>query len=924
MKILVNRYKMKYKFILLMIFVVLSLSYVSSVCTVNLDKGIYSIEELATVTMSCSEADERNQAYTLTWYNGTNSQETDIRITPNVKNTPFIESFAINSTFVGTVLNATLTGTNLEGADNSTVQAAAASDLILTDFTITDEYFIGKHGAIKFVVKDSSGNAISNANCIIDVVNGDNLPILNAGGSVISQGNGYVLFSNYLSEDIFTEGLDYKWDLACTCHNSTGFTSGLPGYCFDESDGHQVYTFKHGESQYPFTIVDIEDKMIINKTVDITNTNGVWVEDENGYRVNMTASVSLLQQEDINWSVYNQSEGMTFLTAGEKFRVCMYANNTFDGAQHIKMTNLLLLKYPGHMVHPLDIDGSKIDGKEVMNIEIKEGNYEKCGDWIRVPSYIKGQNKYKINFHMQVEGYEQEFIITSDRFTIFGERTDTDYIDYLTINDVNFTKVNATEGEYVQIKANITSNHPFKNTRAKIHLVIEANKGGNERFVDLIDYNSGDQYGGHYDYERLFYSNVESIILTPRIKIPYGTIDQDAFDVFSVDFGLHILSEEHGEELWTQIWDEEPTINIVDYNIEITNVTTTISRKSASACSAYVINLTYNDIISDTNANLDKQQHFILRTCIEDTTNDYYLHCTYLEIQPDEGTDQIGSFTTTLPYTSSNIEAELDLWIYDFDENSLDLDCINCGDLVFDFSGDEGDGVFNITVNSSESCRYSKSGITIDDDNIYNQWRQTNALEESADALEGIENKTGTFHLDVDCPDEITIGREMNCLITAYVEDSQLVEKEVDFTCYIYDSVNEKRYSELNFNKMITRSSIDIEKSFHVPEDFSSKEQYILQCHADYYNLGSRRDSFYDTFTAVTMGDLISVPSDSGVIDKIKDVVDDIIDDPFKFPYIAIFISCFIMVYFVSKGVERKYTKHKEAKKQFKQKTKNI
>jgi len=119
-----------------------------------------------------------------------------------------------------------------------------------------------------------------------------------------------------------------------------------------------------------------------------------------------------------------------------------------------------------------------------------------------------------------------------------------------------------------------------------------------------------------------------------------------------------------------------------------------------------------------------------------------------------------------------------------------------------------------------------------------------------ADALEGIENKTGTFHLDVDCPLEGVIGRDMVCTITAYVEDSQLMEKEVDFTCWIYDSVNEKRYSQLNFNKMITREISTMDKSFAVPRDLSSSEQYLIQCEAGYYNLGSRTDSFYDTFRA--------------------------------------------------------------------------
>jgi len=126
-----------------------------------------------------------------------------------------------------------------------------------------------------------------------------------------------------------------------------------------------------------------------------------------------------------------------------------------------------------------------------------------------------------------------------------------------------------------------------------------------------------------------------------------------------------------------------------------------------------------------------------------------------------------------------------------------------------------------------------------------------NYEERQTEALEGIENKTGTFHLDVNCPSTGTIGSNMDCTITAYVEDSQVVQKEVDFTCYISDGVSQ--YSSVNFNQMITRNALSMRRGFAVPSTFNSGKQYVLQCHADYYNLGSRRDSFYDTFTATTI-----------------------------------------------------------------------
>ena len=129
-------------------------------------------------------------------------------------------------------------------------------------------------------------------------------------------------------------------------------------------------------------------------------------------------------------------------------------------------------------------------------------------------------------------------------------------------------------------------------------------------------------------------------------------------------------------------------------------------------------------------------------------------------------------------------------------------------------------------------------------------------------ALEGIENKTGTFHLDVDCPSQGLIGSNLNCSITAQIEDPSLIQKEVDFTCYAYDGTF--RYSELNFNQMVTKTPITFYREFLVPPSFENGQSYVLQCHADYYNLGSRRDSFYDTFVAVSSFGSSNTGSSSG------------------------------------------------------------
>ncbi len=185
--------------------------------------------------------------------------------------------------------------------------------------------------------------------------------------------------------------------------------------------------------------------------------------------------------------------------------------------------------------------------------------------------------------------------------------------------------------------------------------------------------------------------------------------------------------------------------------------------------------------------------------------------------------------------------------------------------------------ISNITATNSSgdilttSLHYKKqgqldlyiSGVDISSTGWYNITLNLNSFEErQVVALEGVENKTGTFHLSVDCPSTADVGSNMNCSITAQVESSQVVEKEVDFTCYITDGVSE--FSSLNYNQMINRTSLTLYKEFLVLSSFSDGTQYVLQCHADYYNFGSRRDSFYDTFVTSGITAISSGSSQSG------------------------------------------------------------
>ncbi len=193
----------------------------------------------------------------------------------------------------------------------------------------------------------------------------------------------------------------------------------------------------------------------------------------------------------------------------------------------------------------------------------------------------------------------------------------------------------------------------------------------------------------------------------------------------------------------------------------------------------------------------------------------------------------------------------------------------------------------------------------------------------NTDALEGIENKTGTFRMDVDCPSQGIINDPITCTIQAQVEESQLVEKEVDFTCYIKDG-NDERYAVTNFNKMITRNISLIEKDFLIPNHIDDDTQLVLQCEARYYNLGSRQDQFFDTFTAIESppagdegGGGAGLTGEGGIIEDIVDKTSEIIQDLLgvteetadniskiliaAIMFLAIFIVIVLIIFFLSR-----------------------
>ena len=112
-------------------------------------------------------------------------------------------------------------------------------------------------------------------------------------------------------------------------------------------------------------------------------------------------------------------------------------------------------------------------------------------------------------------------------------------IDYITINNIEFTYENATEGEYVQYEINLTNNHPSKNINTRQRFSLYSNWNITDSTSRLIqtkpfleeEFTNGEHF--YYEEEGIFPAGFTAISYSPRFKIPYGLIDQDLYDVIA-------------------------------------------------------------------------------------------------------------------------------------------------------------------------------------------------------------------------------------------------------------------------------------------------------------------------------------------------------------------------------------------------------
>lgn len=616
--------------VLLFLFVILYTQQVSAVCTVTLDSSDYVEGEIVEIDMICSTGGERSQSYTL---NLTNSSGFELSIktgtTPSTTNTLFSETFTIPSGHVaanGSILNANLSGSGLEGTDLATISVAGASNLIIVNPVISSSFLVGRFGAIDFEVTDSSGSAVANAQCIVDIVDANDLPLSPAGGliPVPSQGDGKVLYSLFFDENFVEEGIAYKWEMACTCFNATASTSNEIGICNDGSNGDRINSFKHGETQFPFTM---SSWLTVNT-----------VTDKSEYLPKQTIFICS--------NVTNTRTTPTPLHIFHQVRCSSGTDNNYDLDRSLIIT-----------------DGRAYDERRIA----ANTTQMQCKEFV-IPDI------------RHLEGKSSECYATTTAWVV--------------------------DEDNKNIKGYTTTSAVFNITSDTLNIPVDWAEIATNKFLAVINL-SASEYA-----------------------------DWDGTGTGKIDVFLNSIK---GESFDPRATRNLPQISFSSF-LEVRQI------KSITVWNA----------TEEISSNLE------------------FLEDGHLEIEiPDQDISPSGWYNITIEFE-------------DFEER--------------------------ITT-----------------------------------ATEGIENKTGTFKFSINCPPIVDAGTNMECDITAQIEDSQTVEKEVDFTCYILkDNI---QYASQNFNQMVTRTPVTLTKEFLVPDEFEPNVGAQVKCEAGYYNLGSRTDTFYDSFT---------------------------------------------------------------------------
>lgn len=142
--------------------------------------------------------------------------------------------------------------------------------------------------------------------------------------------------------------------------------------------------------------------------------------------------------------------------------------------------------------------------------------------------------------------------------------------------------------------------------------------------------------------------------------------------------------------------------------------------------------------------------------------------------------------------------------------------------------------------------------------------------ERSTVALEGIENKTGTFAFSINAKDTNSNTVEFN--LSAQLEISNQDEIEGFFSCYIEGY---KEITEIQFAHAINKTDPFLTtKTLIVPETLIPVQ--TVHCDLGFIAFGNDKDTATDTFSILDGGGNPSPSPVQGIVDKIKEKIKDI------------------------------------------------
>lgn len=224
--------------IFLLVFII---GIASATCTVSFERTYpepYYSGETVVATMICDSSIEKAKSYTLTWaYENGTELELDLGITPT-EGIYFFDT--LDTTGITGIINATLTGSNLEGFAQANITGQKVNSLFIKNAEFSPTAFLGSLFSIEFQVNDINDKRVDGAYCSVYSTDQTNAPLQECG--VVSTHDGIATCSSKLNNEVFKEGQEYLAKVRCSCSNNS---------CFNE-DG-DVVSSGAGSITYDFT-----------------------------------------------------------------------------------------------------------------------------------------------------------------------------------------------------------------------------------------------------------------------------------------------------------------------------------------------------------------------------------------------------------------------------------------------------------------------------------------------------------------------------------------------------------------------------------------------------------------------------------------------------------------------------------------------